>query len=82
MRACARRAYCEKCRVNLGSKRSGWSSIPDVICICRIRVFIEMHRYSKLRWPLYHCYVQEQIIYQWILSDFSFDPGCESAAPR
>ena len=27
MRACARRAYCKKCRVNLGSKRSGWPNI-------------------------------------------------------
>jgi hypothetical protein len=24
MRACARRAHCKKCRVDLGSKRSGW----------------------------------------------------------
>ena len=31
MRACARRAYCKKCRVDLGSKRSGWSNIPDLI---------------------------------------------------
>ena len=30
MRACARRAYCKKCRVHLGSKRSGRSNIPDL----------------------------------------------------
>ena len=29
MRARARRAYCKKCRANLGSKSSGWSNIPD-----------------------------------------------------
>jgi hypothetical protein len=29
MRACARRAYCKKCRVDLGSKRCDWSNIPD-----------------------------------------------------
>jgi hypothetical protein len=27
MRACARRAYCEKCWVNLGSKSSGWPNV-------------------------------------------------------
>ena len=30
MRARARRAYCKKCRVHIGSKRSGWSNIPDL----------------------------------------------------
>jgi hypothetical protein len=31
MRACAWRAYCEKCRVNLGSKRSNWPNVPVLI---------------------------------------------------
>ena len=31
MRACARRAYCKKCRVNIGSKSSGWPNVPVLI---------------------------------------------------
>ena len=31
MRACAWRVYCKKCRVNLGSKRSGWPNVPVLI---------------------------------------------------
>ena len=34
MRACAWRAYCKKCRVNLGSKRSGWPNVPVLIQLC------------------------------------------------
>ena len=34
MRARARRAYCKKCRVNLGSKSSGWPNVPVLISRC------------------------------------------------
>ena len=32
MRARARRAYCKKCRVHIGSKSSGWPNVPVLIC--------------------------------------------------
>jgi hypothetical protein len=35
MRVCAPRAYCKKCRVNLGSKSSGWPNVPVLIQSCR-----------------------------------------------
>jgi hypothetical protein len=31
MRARARRAYCKKCRVHIGSKSSGWPNVPVLI---------------------------------------------------
>jgi hypothetical protein len=39
MRACARRAYCKKCRVNLGSKRSGWPNVPVLTVFHIIRTW-------------------------------------------
>jgi hypothetical protein len=49
MRACARRAYCKKCRVNLGSKRSGWSNIPDLIFYGNSSLTV----YEKYRYAIY-----------------------------
>jgi hypothetical protein len=46
MRACARRAYCKKCRVNLGSKSSGWPNEPVLIIV---RILFLCHR-APLRW--------------------------------
>jgi hypothetical protein len=42
VRACARCAYCQKCRVNLGSKRSGWSNISDLINMVIVQLSVRV----------------------------------------
>jgi hypothetical protein len=54
MCACARRAYCKKCRVNLGSKSSGWSNIPDLILYLSTVIYCTYgRRHRKIPLNLY-----------------------------
>jgi hypothetical protein len=50
-------AYCKKCRVNLGSKSSGWPNVPLLICQSTYptRIAKEYPTYSSIRPPCAYC---------------------------
>ena len=50
MRACARRAYCKKCRVNIGSKSSGWPNVPVLIALSRVFTRMRRNRDQVIAW--------------------------------
>jgi hypothetical protein len=58
MRARARRAYCKKCRVHIGSTSSGWPNVPVFM---RFHLHLESRAVRKI-WLHYGGYTLRSLI--------------------
>jgi hypothetical protein len=84
MRACARRAYYKKYRLNLGSKRSGWPNIPDLIWRFSNVFLIYTFRIKKTEHALWEKRIKN-VFFRFLLTNkkktFLYFHGAKSRAP-